>query len=211
MDIETAFLIVIALIASYLIGSIPTAYIMGRLRRSVDIRNIGSKNMGGMNVVYNVGVREGVLVIALDIGKGALAVFITDLLGLSLIFLFISGIVTVLGHNFSIFLGFRGGKGGAACIGILLYLIPWAVPAYAVLFVILLVTTRVPTISYSVAFICFPIIAWFVYRSLPLVIYTPVLLLMPGLMYIPRLKEMYHAGGDSWKRVFFRKDIKDRL
>ena len=211
-------------IVCYIIGSIPTAYLMGRIRKGVDIREVGSRNMGAMNVFYSVGFAEGFLVLAVDIGKGTLAVYIASLLAMSLnqpltasldLFLLlqlIAGLAVVLGHNYSAFLKFRGGKGGATTIGVLAFLLwPWS-PVYLGVFLLLLLITRVPTISYGVSFICFPFLAWFTKdQSVPLLVFSLVILLIPALTYIPRIKEMYQAGGGSWRRVVYRKSVKDRL
>ncbi len=62
--------ITIAIVSAYLIGSIPSGYIMGRLRKGIDIRQVGSRSMGAMNVFYQVGFKEGMPVLAVDIGKG---------------------------------------------------------------------------------------------------------------------------------------------
>ncbi len=219
-----ALTVVIVVIVSYFIGSIPTAYWVGRLRRGADIREVGSRNMGAMNVFYSVGIAEGLLVLAVDIGKGVLAVYIASLLAgpytyivtgsldLSLLIQLIAGLVVVLGHTFPLFLRFRGGKGGATTIGVLVFLLwPWS-PIYLGTFLLLLLITRVPTVSYGLSFICFPFLAWFAKnQSVPLVVFSLVILLIPALTYIPRIKEMYHAGGGSWRRVILRRSVKDRL
>lgn len=211
MNTPAVFYIAIALISSYLIGSLPTAYVVGRLVRGIDIRQVGSRNMGAMNVFYNVGIAAGLLVLAVDIGKGAAAVFLAYWLGLPLIVQLIAGALVVIGHAFPVWLRFRGGKGGATCIGVLAFLIPWASPFYLALFLILLFVTHFPTLSYSLAFVCFPIVAWLEYHSATLIIYSIVLLLIPGMMYIPRIKEIYAAGGGRWGRFFVRSSLKERL
>ena len=66
--------IIIAIVAAYLLGSFPSAYLMGRLRKGIDIRTVGSQNMGAMNSIYNIGFIYGVIVLALDLGKGFAAV-----------------------------------------------------------------------------------------------------------------------------------------
>ncbi len=224
MELSLAVILPIILVISYLIGSLPTAYLMGRLRKGIDIRTVGSQNMGAMNVFYSIGMIEGLIVLAVDIIKGALAVYLAVILGgsfdytlagslsMALLLQLLAGLAVVLGHNFSLFLNFRGGKGGATAIGVLVFLtFPWSVPVYLGLFLLLLVLTRVPTISYGIAFICFPFLAWFAKgHSLPILIFSLVLLLLPGLMYIPRLKQMHSTGG-SCRRVFFRRTIKDRF
>jgi glycerol-3-phosphate acyltransferase PlsY len=200
----------IAMIASYLMGSFPTAYMVGRLRKGVDIRSVGSRNMGAMNVVYQIGLAEGILVLAVDVAKGALAVWLARWLGVSLTLQLLAGAVVVAGHAFPIFLGFRGGKGGASCIGVLGFLMPQAVPFYLTMFVVSLAVSRYPTFSYSLAFLCFPLVGWLTYHSGTLIVYSVLLLVLPGIRYIPRLKEMHSTAG-SWQRVLIRTSLKDRF
>ena len=200
----------IAIICSYLMGSLPTAYIMGRLRKGVDIRQVGSRNMGAMNVIYTVGIAEGILVLLIDMAKGAAAVFLARSLGTPTIIEFSAGAAAVIGHSFPVFLKFRGGRGGATCIGALLFLMPKALPIGLPLFGIILLITRFPTFSYGLAIVCFPFVAWLIYHSETLAVFSIILLLMLGIKYIPRMKEMRITGG-NWRRVFFRRSLKDRF
>jgi acyl phosphate:glycerol-3-phosphate acyltransferase len=202
--------IVIALLAGYLIGSFPTAYIVARLRKGVDIRDVGSRNLGAMNVFYKVGFAWGLPVLAVDIGKGVAGVALARYLGTGLIVQMLAGVAVVIGHSFPIFLKFHGGRGGASCIGILIYFMPWGTPIYAGLFGLLLLITRFPTLSYSLAFLCFPFIGWLIYHRWELAVYSIGLVVVPLLKYIPRIIEMRRQGG-SWKHVVYRKNIKDRL
>jgi len=208
--INEIVIIVIALICAYLIGSFPSAYVAGRLRKGIDIRQVGSRNMGAMNVFYQVGFVEGLLVLAVDIGKGAAAVALTRWLGVPMMAELFAGVAVVVGHSFSVFLKFRGGRGGATCIGILVFLMPWGIPVYLATFGITLLLTRYPTLSYSVAFLCFPFVAWLIYHSAALVAFSIGILLLPSIKYIPRVIEMRSTGG-SWRHVFLRKGLKDRL
>jgi glycerol-3-phosphate acyltransferase PlsY len=203
-------IIIGALVAGYLIGSFPTAYIVARLRKGVDIREVGSRNLGAMNVFYKVGFVWGLLVLLVDIGKGAAGVAVAYHLGTGLVVQMLAGVAVVLGHGFPVFLKFRGGRGGAACIGILVYFMPWGTPIYLGLFLLILLITRFPTLSYSLAFICFPFIGWLIYDSWELAVYPVGLVVLPLLKYIPRIIEMRRQGG-SWKHVVYRKNLKDRL
>jgi acyl phosphate:glycerol-3-phosphate acyltransferase len=203
-------LIITALLAAYLIGSFPTSFIVARLRKGVDIREVGSHNLGAMNTFYKIGFAEGMVVLLVDIGKGALGVAVAHWLGTALIVEMLAGVVVVLGHGFPVFLKFRGGRGGASCIGVLLYFMPWGVPIYLGLFGLGLLITHFPTLSYSLAFACFPFIGWLIYHRWELVVYSACLPLVPLLKYIPRIMEMRGSGG-SWKHVLYRKNFKDRL
>jgi len=202
--------IALALVLAYLIGSIPTAYAMGRLRKGVDIRQVGSRNMGAMNVFYSVGFAEGLIVLAVDIGKGVAAVALARLMQVPEVVQLLAGLAAVVGHNFPVFLNFRGGRGGATCIGILIYLMPWSIPFYLGAFLIILAITRYPTLSYSLAFLGFPFIAWFIYHRWEYIVFAIVLTLLPAVRYIPRIKEMRAKGG-SWQHVVYRKNLRDRL
>ena len=208
--INDVFVIAVALICAYLIGSFPSAYIMARLRKGIDIRAVGSKNVGAMNVFYKVGFAEGILVLAMDIGKGAAAIALARWLGVPVIAELFAGVAAVIGHSFPVWLKFRGGRGGATVIGILIFLMPWGIPFYAGIFGLTLLVTRFPTFSYSVAFLCFPFVAWLVYQSGALVVFSLGILLLPMVKYLPRIKEMRSTGG-SWRHVLLRRNLKDRL
>lgn len=166
--------------------------------------------MGAMNVFYEVGFIEGLLALVADIGKGAASIALAQYIGVPQIVQLLAGVVAVLGHNFPLFLNFRGGKGGATCIGILIYLMPWGIPFYLTLFGIGLLLTRNPTLSYSLAFICFPFVGWLLYHKWELAVYTIVLLLFVLVRYIPRIIEMRAKGG-RWRHVIQRKGLQDRL
>ena len=214
--------IVIAIIIGYLLGSIPSAYLAGRLRKGVDIREVGSKNMGAMNVYYEVGLMEAVLVTLADLGKGIGAILLVRWLsGIPLIsgFDLLTGLTSaaaVMGHVFPVFLKFRGGKGGAVAIGILIFLMPWAVPFLFIIFAIALLVTRNPTFSYSLLLIVFPFVAGFIYvdrygEPLALVFYSIGLGVFLGIQYIPRIKEMHSKTGGDWRKVIRRRSLKERF
>ncbi|MDD5338528.1 MAG: glycerol-3-phosphate acyltransferase [Dehalococcoidales bacterium] len=205
------FLIVLSLICSYLIGSFPTAYLIGKLRKKEDIRKVGSKNMGAMNVFYKVGVIEGLVVLTIDILKGAAGVAVAKYLGSDYIVVqMLGGFLAVVGHNLPIFLKFKGGKGGATAIGVLIFFMPWGVPTFLVIFLPALYFLHNPTFAYSISFIVFPFVAAFIDHSWPLIVYSCLLPLVPFARFFPRFFEMRKSGG-SWKHVFYRKNLKDRL
>jgi glycerol-3-phosphate acyltransferase PlsY len=214
--------IVIAAVIGYLLGSFPAAYLAGRLRRGIDIREVGSKNMGAMNVFYEVGPREAVLVTLADLGKGIGAILLVRWLsGTPLIspFDFLTGLTStaaIMGHIFPVFLKFHGGKGAATAIGILMFLMPWAVPFLAVVFFITVLITRNPTFSYSLLLIVFPFVAGFIYvdhydEPLALVFYSTGLGVFLGIQYIPRVKEIHSKTGGDWRKVIRRRSLKERF
>ncbi|MFO7996809.1 MAG: glycerol-3-phosphate acyltransferase [Dehalococcoidia bacterium] len=211
---------VIAIIIGYILGSIPSAYLAGRLRKGIDIREVGSKNMGAMNVYYEVGLAEAVVVTLVDLGKGVGAILLVRwLLGLPLVSPFdlltaLTGLAALLGHIFPVFLKFRGGKGAATAIGVLLFLMPLAFPILLVVFAVALSVTRNPTFSYSLLLIVFPFIAWLIYfdrHGEPLIFFSIGIGVFLGIQYVPRLKEMHSKTGGDWHKVIKRRSLKDRF
>ncbi|MFD2610190.1 glycerol-3-phosphate 1-O-acyltransferase PlsY [Deinococcus taklimakanensis] len=106
----------LAALASYLLGSVPAAAWVARMR-GVDIRKVGSGNSGATNVLRSLGKGPALVVAVFDILKGALAVGLGRALGLEEPWAALCGVLAVIGHNFSPFLGFRGGKGVATSFG----------------------------------------------------------------------------------------------
>jgi acyl phosphate:glycerol-3-phosphate acyltransferase len=202
---------IIALICAYLLGSLPTAFIIGKLRKGIDIRKIGSRNMGAMNTFYNVGFWWGMLALAGDIGKGMLGVAVARWLNTGQYIDLAAGLMVLLGHNFPVFLKFKGGKGGAAMIGVLVIVMPWGFLVYPASFGLLLLITRFPTISYGLAFLGYPFLAGFVYNNLAYVIYSSLIFLFLIGRYIPRIKEMLNKSKGKVKDVALHKNIKDRM
>jgi len=115
----------LALLMSYLIGSIPTALIVSRVLAGVDIRQIGDGNMGARNVTRSLGWGPGIVVAAFDFSKGGLAVLTARQVGYSLNWQLACGVSAVLGHDFPIFAGFRGGQGMATTLGTLFVFMPY--------------------------------------------------------------------------------------
>ncbi len=114
--------IVLSLVVCYLIGSIPTAYLMGRFCKGIDIRRHGSGNVGATNALRVLGKIPGSIVLLVDVLKGAVAVTIVgDLFGLEHVgYRVLLAVAVVAGHNWTIFLNFKGGKGIATSLGVLI-------------------------------------------------------------------------------------------
>lgn len=149
---------------SYLLGSVPTGYILGSLA-GVDVRRAGSGNVGATNVARVVGKRHGVFTLVADVAKGFVPVVIALNLGLAPLATASVGIAAFLGHLYSVFLRFQGGKGVATALGVFLALAPWATLILAVIFGVVLLTSRVVSLSSMVSAASAPIVLWLYFHS----------------------------------------------
>ncbi|MDD5595865.1 MAG: glycerol-3-phosphate 1-O-acyltransferase PlsY [Candidatus Omnitrophica bacterium] len=175
--------IIPAIIISYLIGSIPTAYLFGKIFKGIDIRDFGSGNVGATNALRVFGKRAGISVLLIDIFKGVVPViFIADLCLAKTSILpgealrFILGLICICGHNWTIFLNFKGGKGVATSLGVLIGL-SFKIFVFAkILGIVILVwlfsfiLVRIVSLSSLLAGITFPVAAIFFQLSKPLII-----------------------------------------
>jgi len=112
-------------LGAYLLGSIPTAYIVVRMHQGSDIRRLGSGNVGATNTFQQAGALPGILVLLADTGKGVLAVLAPMLADAPQWTIFITSTMALAGHNWPVFLKFHGGKGVGVILGVSLWLAPW--------------------------------------------------------------------------------------
>lgn len=125
-------MLILGVFAAYLIGSIPTAYIFGRIFRGIDIREFGSGNVGATNVFRVIGRLPGIIVLVIDVLKGFLCVtYIASFFLLHAatvqrpeLYRVFVGMAVIAGHNWTIFLRFKGGKGVATSAGVVIGLVP---------------------------------------------------------------------------------------
>ncbi len=110
-------------ILAFLLGALPTAYLAGRVAGGMDIRTVGSGNAGALNTYRSLGRKAGIIVMAVDTSKGALALAIGMAVGASDLAMYVAAALAVMGHNFSPFTGLRGGTGGATVLGISLLMV----------------------------------------------------------------------------------------
>lgn len=132
------------LLISYLIGAIPFGFIVGKLVKKIDVRQHGSGNIGATNVMRVLGVKLGLLVLLLDIFKGFFAVYIARYMGYIVDdwWFLVMGFTCILGHIYTVFLGFKGGKGVATACGVTMALMPMPFLAALFVFIIIVAFTR---------------------------------------------------------------------
>lgn len=145
-----------AAVGCYLIGSVPFSYLIARVKR-IDIREHGSGNVGATNVTRVVGVGYGVLALVGDVGKGVAAAWLTSVLGVPL---WLSGLA-VVGHNWSIWLKFTGGKGVATTIGLLLSFSWQTLVVTLAIWAVTVLVTRYVAVGSMVALLLVPVVLYF--------------------------------------------------
>lgn len=160
----------IALASSYVVGSIPTAYLVVRRLKQVDVRTVGSGNVGATNVTRVAGFRAGVVVFAIDLAKGLAAVTLLApwlIHPLTPAAQLACGCLAVVGHTFPVFLGFRGGKGVATTIGVLLGTMPLTALAYLLVWAACFFLWRYVSVASLAAVAILPIAQMATRRTLP--------------------------------------------
>jgi glycerol-3-phosphate acyltransferase PlsY len=192
---------ILGIVIGYLLGSIPTAYIVARLRKGIDIRTVGTGNMGGANVMREIGTREGIFVCLIDVLKGAGAILIAQTFNVSELWVFGAGFAALLGHNFPVFAGFRGGRGTATCIGIFLVLAPKATFVALVMVVTPFFATRkfpaailIGVTLACLGFTLLPLFIWLLEGSLMLVYYALVIGIFMLVRNLPVIKQILAKG-----------------
>lgn len=148
----------LALLASYLLGAIPTSYLVGRVFRGIDLREHGSRNLGATNLYRTLGWKFAVPVALFDIAKGAVPVMlIAPLVSQSRLFALACGAAAVIGHVLSVFVRFRGGKGVATAAGVMLGFSPLAVGIAAVVWAAVVFGTGYVSLGSMIAAATLPI------------------------------------------------------
>lgn len=164
-----------ALIAAYLLGSIPTAVWLGQAFYGIDVREYGSGNAGATNTFRVLGKKPGITVMTIDILKGYTATKLAYLIGLSVTgpqnseqfvnYQLALGVIAVMGHLFPVFAGFRGGKGVATLFGMILAVNPWTALICVSVFVTVLLISKYVSLSSICAGFAFPLGTVFILHS----------------------------------------------
>lgn len=178
----------LVILIGYLLGSLPTAYITGRILRNRDIRQMGDENAGAANVYRELGPRAGIIVGVIDAAKGAAVILIAQAVNMSQVVVMFAGAAAVIGHNWPVFLGFRGGRGESTTIGILLVLVtlPMLILALPALLV-LLIRKRVIVAS-AVLFAPLSLVSWLTGTPVLLIIYSIALPCLVGITHFIRTR-----------------------
>jgi glycerol-3-phosphate acyltransferase PlsY len=166
-------LVIFIIVLAYLIGSIPSGLIVGKIGYGIDIREHGSGNLGGTNTFRILGKKAGFIVTIADILKGTLATALPFIVGVD-IHPLLAGTIAVIGHMYPIFAGFKGGKAVATSAGVLLFYSPVLFVSMLLVFLLCLIVTKYVSLSsmltglYTISYSLFT-------KDLPLIIVTSLL------------------------------------
>ena len=166
------------MIVAYILGSIPNALWIGKVFKGIDVREHGSKNTGSTNAARVLGAKLGILTLILDISKGAIPTLIATMLLDSSISVILVGICAILGHSFSIFMKFKGGKAVATTVGVFIVLVPGAILLVAVIFFLVFGITRYVSLSSMIGAISLPIWIIIFYKNIPLTIFGIIIAIL---------------------------------
>ncbi len=200
----------IALAAAYLTGSIPTSYIFARALKGIDIRQHGSGNVGATNVVRTVGKVPGLIVLVLDIVKGVLAVtFMTVFFYKWLndfdfvLFRSMMGIAVICGHVWTVFLGFKGGKGIATTLGVTAIISPAALAAASVVWLASFIITSYVSLSSILLVVACPIVSAIIGEPVSVVVFTILVCLITTYRHKSNITRLLN-GTESKIKLFSR-------
>ncbi len=215
MAIEFGLLI----LGAYLLGSVPAAYLAAKWSRGIDLRQYGSGNVGASNLRELTSKWLAIPVVIFDIGKGALIIWVARLLELDAAQQITVGIMTVIGHNWPIFLRFQGGRGVFTIMGVIIMFSPW-LGLITMVIAYTLAPFRQLALGVLIALISLPIFSWFLSQPLGVEERLPITLgfLFAFLIAIfrrltaPRtsLTASVSRGQLLVNRLLFDRDIRDR-
>jgi glycerol-3-phosphate acyltransferase PlsY len=162
----------------YLLGSIPSAYLVGRLLKGVDLRDVGDGRIGTSAAFRRLGKLGGTMVGIADFGKGVAAIMLARLLGVSEVVVLLSGLAAVIGHDWSIFIHLKGGKGAATTYGVLASVMAWQLLIALGIAGMVFFISHKSGLSTGIMFGILPPIVWACGASALLVVF-PILLSTP--------------------------------
>ena len=202
--------VALLIIASYLLGSVPAGYLLAKWFYGIDIRKQGTGKIGASNVFRLTSIWLAIPVAIFDIGKGALMVWAAQLLGLGAAEQITVGIITIIGHNWPIFLGFKGGRGVFTSLGVITILSPWL---GLIIFVAPYLFAPIRQVAFGVflALSSLPFFSWFLSQPLGIEDRLPITLGFIAIALIGLFKRLATPRTELSKSVPLGKLIINRL
>ena len=204
---------VLLIIGAYLLGSVPTAYLVAKRVRGIDIRQYGTGNVGISNLWGMTSRRLAISVILFDLGKGAAMVWAAQLLGLGIVQQVVVGLVAIIGHNWPVFLRFNRGRGVLTTMGVVFLLMPWGIVVIlaGASLSLLIKTSPLPTLG---GMIILPLVSWGLGEPLPVTLGFVAIFLITVIRRLtaPRLANAISLSRKQllFNRLFFDRDMRDR-
>jgi glycerol-3-phosphate acyltransferase PlsY len=161
---------VLPVLLGYGLGSLPLGYLVASRAKGVDLRRVGSGNVGATNAYRSAGLAAAIFVILVDVAKGASSVFFAARFASGAADPVAAGIAAIIGHVYPVWLRFHGGKGVATACGVFWMLAPLATAVSATLFVLVVWLTRYVSLGSIIATVALPPLAWFTDKPVPVVI-----------------------------------------
>ena len=206
-------------LGAYLLGSVPAAYLAARWSRGIDIRQFSDGNVGATNLLRLTSKRIAIPVIVFDVGKGALMVWIAQLLRLETTPQVIVGLAAVIGHSWPVFLRFNGGRGILTTLGVVFILVPW-LGLIALLIAYSIAPFRQLALGTIIAVASLPIFSWFlpqlfgIEKPLPITLGFVAIFLLAVIRRLTAPRTVFTASVTPRQllvnRLLFDRDIRDR-
>ena len=192
----------------FVFGSVPSGLWLVKAIHGIDIREYGSKNIGSTNVFRTVGGKTAALVLLCDAGKGIIAVMIAQsMTGGDLYGMLFAAIGALLGHNYSLFLGFKGGRGVATGLGLLIFLMPKVSGICFIVWLAIVLATRYVSLGSCVGAFCAPCLAWYFGYPLPVFLFAAVAAAFVIIRHKDNIKRLLN-GTESKIRQGHAEDLK---
>lgn len=204
------FILFLGFVSAYLIGSIPTAYLFGKVLKGIDIREYGSGNIGATNVFRVIGKVPGAIVLIIDILKGLVTVTYAASLFLFLVpvtrpelYRILMGVFVISGHNWTVFLKFKGGKGVAASAGVIIGLIPKIFWLGFLVWLITFFITGFVSLSSIIAAIAIPVFVLVFGEPTEIIVFMCIVCFVIVFKHSANIKRL--RSGEEKKIAFFKK------
>mgnify|MGYP001126398981 CR=1 FL=1 len=191
----------------FVCGSVPSGLWLVKAVHGIDIRQYGSKNIGSTNVFRTVGGKTAALVLLCDAGKGIIAAYLAQTLTGDMYVVLFAAIGALLGHNYSLFLGFKGGRGVATGLGLLIFLMPKVSGVCFLVWLAIVLTTRYVSLGSCVGALCAPFLAWYFGYPLPVLIFAGIAAAFVIIRHKDNIKRLLN-GTESKIRQGHAEDLK---
>ena len=199
---ETVIGITLA-VAAYLAGSVSPSYLLVRFKTGEDVRQTGSRNAGTLNTYHRLGIAGGLAVLAVDAGKGALAVLVPTFVGAPAWTIFATASLVLIGHNWPVWLQFRGGKGAAVLLGLSLALFPVVTAACLITMALVMIIFRNVVLGAAMGYVLVCIALIIVGTEWQMVLLSILLTILAGATYLFGFRRQISAliQDKQWRRL----------